>query len=230
MHEPQRALELLESRGRIPVFPLPNVVFFPHASLPLHIFEPRYRRMTEDALASDRLIAMALLKPGWERSYDGSPEVHPIACAGVIEDEARLPDGRFNIRLRGLARVAILGFVQDTPYRVATVRRLHDLNEDDSPEVGEEKRRLLALCAGLLQEASGQPGRPFPLESDVPFATIVNSLCQSLEMDNEAKQALLALDDIRLRGGALMEILDRRWQEIALMQAARDPSPGSSIH
>jgi len=68
-----RALEALRTRGTIPVFPLPDLVFFPHATLPLHIFEPRYREMTEDALRGDRLIAMALLKPGWERAYDGNP-------------------------------------------------------------------------------------------------------------------------------------------------------------
>src|SRR5262245_15723445 len=75
-----RALEALRSGGTVPVFPLPDLVFFPHASLPLHIFEPRYREMTDDALKGDRLIAMALLKPGWERGYDGSPDIFPLAC------------------------------------------------------------------------------------------------------------------------------------------------------
>ena len=72
MAVPEDLNERLDAAGRVPVFPLPDVVFFPDTTLPLHIFEPRYRRMTEDALRSDRLIAMAVLKPGWERDYQGS--------------------------------------------------------------------------------------------------------------------------------------------------------------
>src|SRR5258706_571818 len=142
------ALESLIVRGTVPVFPLPDLVFFPHAALPLHIFEPRYRLMVEDALRGDRMIAMALLRPGWERGYDGSPEVFPLACAGLIEEEVLLPGGRFNIRLRGLARVEIRSFVQESPYRIASVRVLQDRNEEDGPVVAEEKRRLLAFCSG----------------------------------------------------------------------------------
>src|SRR5439155_3670176 len=124
-----RALENLRSRGTVPVFPLPDLVFFPHASVPLHIFEPRYRKMIEDVLGGDRLIAMALLKPGWEQGYDGSPEIFPLGCAGLIEEEARLPDGRFNIRLRGVTRVEIQSFERESPYRVARVRVLADRKE-----------------------------------------------------------------------------------------------------
>src|SRR5881409_1420478 len=149
MDASDRAIKILRARGTVPVFPLPDVVFFPHARLPLHIFEPRYRRMTEDALRGDRLIAVALLKPGWEGTYDRSPEVCPIASAGVIEDEARLPDGRLNIRLRGLTRIEIREFVQETPYRVASAQVLSDINELDGPDVEGDKRHLLASCAGL---------------------------------------------------------------------------------
>jgi hypothetical protein len=230
MARDEGAVEHLAARGTVPVFPLPDVVCFPHATLPLHVFEPRYRRMTEDALRADRLIAMALLKPGWERDYDGNPEIHPIACAGVIEDEIRLPDGRFNIRLRGLARVEVQAFVQESPYRVASVKVLEDRNADDGPLVDREKRRLLASCASLLQEVSGRPGRPIALDSDVPFAVVVNSLCQSLEMDADVKQGLLALDDVVQRCGALIGILDRRWREIALRQGGRDAPPGHGVH
>ena len=66
--------ELKDFSGLAPIFPLPNVVLFPNALLPLHIFEPRYRQMTADALEGERLIAMALLRPGWESS---SPPAEP---------------------------------------------------------------------------------------------------------------------------------------------------------
>ncbi|HEV8395427.1 MAG TPA: LON peptidase substrate-binding domain-containing protein, partial [Vicinamibacterales bacterium] len=92
----------------IPIFPLPNVVLFPNVFLPLHIFEPRYREMVADALASDRMIGMVLLRPGWERDYEGRPPVYPIGCSGVMTHAERLPDGRYNIVLRGVERFRLL--------------------------------------------------------------------------------------------------------------------------
>src|SRR5437763_9199059 len=86
------------------LFPLPNVVLFPHVMLPLHIFEPRYRQMTADALAGDRLLALVLLRPGWEADYEGRPLLHAMACLGKIVADQRLPDGRYNLLLRGLCR------------------------------------------------------------------------------------------------------------------------------
>ena len=94
--------------SEIPIFPLPNVVLFPSALLPLHIFEPRYRAMVADALESERLIGLVMLRPGWESQYDGTPDVYPIGCAGFITHADRLPDGRFNIMLRGLEKFRIL--------------------------------------------------------------------------------------------------------------------------
>src|SRR5437588_739379 len=86
----------------LPLFPLPNVVLFPNVFLPLHIFEPRYREMVGDALAGDRMIGMVLLKPGWERDYEGQPPVYPIGSSGLITHAERLSDSRYNIVLRGV--------------------------------------------------------------------------------------------------------------------------------
>src|SRR5581483_8559229 len=94
--------------GTARLFPLPNLVLFPHVMQPLHIFEPRYRQMTTDALDGDRLIALALLRPGWEADYDGKPVIYPVACLGRIVAEQRLEDGRYNILLRGLSRIRVL--------------------------------------------------------------------------------------------------------------------------
>ncbi len=224
------ALEKLRSRGTVPVFPLPDLVFFPHAALPLHIFEPRYRLMVEDALRGDRMIAMALLRPGWERGYDGTPDLFPLGCAGIIEEEVRLPGGRFNIRLRGLARVEIRSFIQERPYRIGTVRVLEDRNEQDNPLVREEKRRLLSFCAGLLQEFSGRSARPFAPDSEVPFAAAVNTLCQSLVMETTTKMQLLGMDDVVERCRALVSVLEERWREIALIEADGDAPRGPDVH
>src|SRR3954453_13428604 len=76
----------------VPLFPLPNVVLFPRAVLPLHIFEERYKTMTADALQGDRQIAMALLQPGWERDYYQKPAINQVVCIGTVLTHERLPD------------------------------------------------------------------------------------------------------------------------------------------
>src|SRR4051812_37931477 len=98
-----------ETLAEVPLFPLPNVVLFPRAILPLHIFEERYKQMTEDALASRRLVAMALLKPGWEKTYHQKhTPVDPVVCVGYIMQHERLEDGKFNFLLQGQMRARIV--------------------------------------------------------------------------------------------------------------------------
>src|SRR6516162_5413416 len=106
MNEDTAALQ--EFSGTARLFPLPNLVFFPHALQPLHIFEPRYRQMVGDALASDKLFAIALLRSESEKASDSHPPVHQVACLGRILADQRLPDGRYNLLLRGLSRVRII--------------------------------------------------------------------------------------------------------------------------
>lgn len=226
----EKARELLSDRGRVPVFPLPDIVFFPHVSLPLHIFEPRYRKMIIDALATDRLIAMALLKPGWEESYGGSPEVYPIAGAGVIEGAVPLPDGRFNVRLRGIARVELVEFVQESPYRVARVRLLPDRFDRDGFDIEAEKHRLLTACAGLWQEMTGKPEAAMAVHSDIPFETAVNTLCQNLTMDVSKKLELLAMDDVRERCRSLVDLLGQRWREISARKNSGAAEADGKVH
>src|SRR4051795_3353856 len=92
----------------VPLFPLPNVVLFPRAVLPLHVFEERYKAMTADALAGRRKVAMALLRPGWEKNYYGRPEIDPVVCVGTIVSHERLPDGKYNFLLQGHSRARIV--------------------------------------------------------------------------------------------------------------------------
>src|SRR5947209_13650942 len=107
-----------------PLFPLPNVVLFPRAVLPLHIFEERYKAMTEKALEGPRRIAMALLKPGWEKNYYARPGIEPVVCVGRILTHEELPDGKYNFLLQGIARARIVKEYCGKPYRVADLERL----------------------------------------------------------------------------------------------------------
>ena len=99
---------LPEGEFLLPLFPLPNIVFFPHTRLPLHVFEPRYRQMVQDALEADQRFGIVLLRPGWEADYFGAPAVYDFGTLGTIEQAVPLEDGRYNIVVRGDVRFRIL--------------------------------------------------------------------------------------------------------------------------
>ena len=115
--------------GVVPLFPLPNVVFFPGTKLPLHIFEPRYQQMLHDARESEQLICIVLLdrRKQMPPHMKGSPPVHTMAGLGRLTRVERLPNGLFNIDLFGLTRVRIMKELEsDKPYRLAQVKTIQD--------------------------------------------------------------------------------------------------------
>lgn len=123
----------LEARdlAELSIFPLPNVTLFPGALLPLHVFEPRYRELTADALAGRKLMAIARLKPGFEQDYDGRPPVFDVCGIGVIEHHQARSDGRYDIALRGLARARIVEELPPLlPYRQVRAVLLEDAPVD----------------------------------------------------------------------------------------------------
>jgi Lon protease-like protein len=191
----------------IPIFPLPNVVLFPHVFLPLHIFEARYREMVEHALADDRIIGMVLLRPGWEGSYDQRPPVYPIGCAGLITHADRLPDGRFNIVLRGLTKFRIIGESTGQSYRVARIETLTEsLAPADRQRVAAERRRLEAMIAPGADPPT--PERALP--RGMPDEDLVNALAQYLELEPVEKQALLEREGLIERCRSLIELLEMK--------------------
>src|SRR5215475_9721056 len=134
----------------VPIFPLPDVTFFPHTLLPLHVFEARYRVMVIDALERDRRLAVVKLRPGYEATYAGKPAVHAVAGLGEIVSCERLATGRYNILLRGDYRVRIeRELPTDTLYRVVQARRLEDL--EPAGDVSPAMARIRASCAALLR-------------------------------------------------------------------------------
>src|SRR5258706_13376312 len=88
----------------IPLFPLPDLVFFPGTRLPLHVFEPRYRKMIGDALEADQRFGIVLLRPGWQADYQGAPAVHRCGTLGTIEPFVTLEDARYNLLVSGDVR------------------------------------------------------------------------------------------------------------------------------
>lgn len=192
----------------LPLFPLPTVVLFPGVFLPLHIFEPRYRAMVADALASDRLIGMTLLRDGWENDYDGRPAVYPIGCSGVITHCEQLADGRYNIILRGVERFRIVEEDHARPYRRALAQPLaeRDLAAQDRLLLRAHRARLEALLAPS-EVAAGLDPRTAGAMSD---EDLVHALAQYLDLAPIEKQALLEQPDVVARGQALAELLEMK--------------------
>jgi uncharacterized protein len=197
----------------LPIFPLPTTVLFPNIFLPLHIFEPRYREMVADAIENDRLIGMALLKPGWERNYDGQPAVYAIGCSGVMTHVEQLPDGRYNIVLRGLERFRIIDEDHERPYRRALIEPLAErrLSPEDRSALRTGRAKLEALIApavprrSALAETHPEIGTAAMNDED-----LVNALAQYLDIEPLEKQALLERECLRSRGEALVELLEMK--------------------
>jgi Lon protease-like protein len=206
----------------IPIFPLPNVVLFPNVFLPLHIFEPRYRAMVTDALAGDRIIGMTLLRPGFERDYEGRPPVYPIGCAGLITHSDRLADGRFDIVLRGIEKFRIEGEDASRPYRLAHVQSLPEaIGAGEREAVRKHRQRLEALLAAAVEREGSEPKFP----PAVPDDDLVNALAQYLALEPIERQALLERDGILARSRGLIELL-----EFKTMTQKASGSRSGSVH
>jgi len=192
----------------LPIFPLPNVVLFPNVFLALHIFEPRYREMVADAVASDRMIGMVLLRPGWEHDYEARPPVYEVGCSGVITHVERLADGRYNIVLRGLERFRILGEDHARSYRRASIEPLieHTLTGEDRATIRGQRAKLETLLAPAAEKTGADIKIPSAMSDD----DLVNALAQYLDLEPLEKQALLEKHDLRARAESLVELLEMK--------------------
>jgi uncharacterized protein len=204
----------------IPIFPLPNVVFFPRMPLPLHIFEPRYRAMVRDAVRGARLIGMVLLRGDWEKEYTGRPELFGVGTVGELARTDELPDGRFDIVLRGLREFVIHRELARAPYREAVVSWREPPRDALGPQV---RPGIGALVLTYLQRTGRAPEHGELLESGVDDETFVNFLAQHLDLDPLEKQALLEAGSLRERGRRLVDVLEFRLEELRL-----DPGGGGT--
>ncbi|HMF43428.1 MAG TPA: LON peptidase substrate-binding domain-containing protein [Polyangia bacterium] len=204
---------------RMPLFPLPNVVLFPHASLRLHIFEDRYRALTRDILAGERFLAMGLIVESASPS-DERPAVEPIAGVGEVVMAHELPDGRFNLVVRGHARVRIdEELASDHPYRLVAATVVPDLPISDRNELRDAEQALRVMI-GQLADAipeGGEPLRQIAAALETP-AALADVSAAELIADLGVRQQLLETRDVAKR-------LERVSAEIAAMMA-RLSAPG----
>jgi uncharacterized protein len=221
----------------LPLFPLPNVVLFPNVFLPLHIFEARYREMVADAIATDRMIGMVLLRPGWERDYDGRPPVYRVGCSGVVTHVERLPDGCYNLVLRGLERFQIVEEDRERSYRRAVIEPVRELplTDDDRTIIRRQRSKLESMLSPAVEKAGGFPkphtaqgGGSKTQDSTMPSAMsdedLVNALAQYLDFEALEKQALLEKANLRTRAESLVELLEMK------IMIARTPGLSNVAH
>jgi Lon protease-like protein len=184
--------------NELAVFPLPRVVFFPGTYLPLHIFEPRYRALMRDCISTGRLaIAVTLLKPGYELDYEGNPPIYDVCTVGRIERHEELPDGRFNLVLRGLSRVKLDELpVGALPYRRARAELLDGRRGHD--RVSRESMTTLLSTASLVgaMVRKAHPNFSLGVQPDDPPHHVADTLADRLLADPKERQDLLQTLDI----------------------------------
>jgi len=205
----------------MPIFPLPDVVLFPGVVVPLHVFEERYRRLVADVLAGDRRFGLAVLRPGWQVDYAGRPPVYPLVGYGVVEAALELPDGRFQIQVRGEGKGRILSEEPGGPYRRVILAR--EADAPAGPALAAWVETIAALLPELFPRAGGGDGRGRAVR-DLEFVHLVAS---ELALAPEEKLGLLALSDPLERAqqvAAWLEHLKDRRQALAAHRPGRgDP-------
>jgi len=189
----------------IPIFPLEDVMLFPDMSVPLHIYEPRYKAMVADALKGNRIIGMVQLRPGYEKDYERSPSVFAVGCAGVISEVQELADGEYNIVLGALTKYRITREEASRPYRVAHVTAIADsLSDADRPALHARRLRL----EQLIKESGGRTGL-VGIPANISDERLVNGMSQLAHIDELEREQLLEAPNPLVRAELLIEILEK---------------------
>jgi Lon protease-like protein len=197
-----------EMPATLPLFPLPDVVLFPDVSIPLRIYEPRYRAMMADALKGNRLIGMVLLQPGHESEYEGRPPIFAVGCVGVIAQETQLPNGEYTFVLRGVQRFRVTSEDPGGAYRVARVTPLPEasLNASQADEIRLARQRLDKLLMPLVDRRGVSPP-----PANLSNQGLMIGLAQLLEFSVTEWQELLEQDGLLAR----LRILAQRLEAIS---------------
>ncbi len=189
----------------LPLFPLPNAVLFPGAFLPLHIFEPRYREMIRDVLQGHRALAVVMITNKDPVDPHGHPAIADIAGVGVIVDHVELPGGRYDILLRGRARVHLNELPFDPPYRRAEAHIISSPAENVPPGEIMALMTSASAFAVLLDKEHG--GFEFRFPATASPAMLADLCAHQLVIDPRERQVILETLDVRARVRRVAETL-----------------------
>jgi Lon protease-like protein len=215
---------LPEGEFLLPLFPLPNLVFFPQTRLPLHVFEPRYRQLITDVIASDQRFGIVLLRPGYESNYFGAPALYACGTVAHVEQTVTLDDGRYDILVHGQTRFRILDEFSREPYRVARVVAQPQV-EGDATAAYAQRMWLTELSQQYLRYLPEQGA--VPEIAAVSLEALTNALIMSLMLDVAEKQRLLETDDLVARAEEVGDELQGRIENLQFLAPFRqggDPS------
>ena len=215
--------------GVVRLFPLGGLVLFPNVVQPLHIFEPRYCDMLEDAQLTDGLIAIATALEPHESSYQtfepidlASPRVGNTICVGRVISHTATDDGRHNILLVGVKRAKITKELEvATPFRQAMVEILEDQPVIENAKNGEHRKRLVKLFQSISSVQAlggGSEGKEW-LESAIPIGMLVDLLAFGLPLSTCSKLDLLKETDQTKRAELLLRYVKRDGVDQAIKQA-----------
>lgn len=201
--QPSRPLSA-EELAKLPVFPLPRVVFFPGTALPLHLFEPRYTRMVEECLESGcTAMAVVLLAPGWEDNYEGNPEIHEISGAGRIVAHQERHDGTHDIILHGLNRVRLHELPSEgRPYRCARAEPLADVGTASPADVMAMMACATRVAAKVRER---QPDFALQVSAELAPARAADVIADQLVVSPNERQRILETIDVGARVGLVTE-------------------------
>jgi ATP-dependent Lon protease len=216
----------------VPVMTLPGVTFFPQALMPLHIFEPRYRAMLRDVLATNRLFAVAGIDPRRAADATQFEPPHRVASVGIVRACQENDNGTSNLLLQGLCRVEIAGIVADDPYRRIRIRALASqpgASAEDNDELRRDLSKLITakLRLGALTHGGG-PMASFlkSVEDPEAFADIAAfSVCEDVKL----KQTLLETLDVHRRLQLLSQGVRREIEELKLLRKLQGPLDDENI-
>jgi uncharacterized protein len=217
---------LKDFSGLVPLFPLPNVVLFPNALLPLQIFEPRYRQMTADVLEGERMIAMSLMRPGWEHlPSSANPPIHRVVGLGKIIAHQKLDDGRYYLVLRGLARAKLLSEqVVELPYRIGQLEICHDIIDDVATI--DRMARSEELMSLFVRMFPGVNLKQLFLHaaSELPLGNVCDVLLGALPLSSQLAQQFLEQPNVDVRSQMLLDLLKENVTRPAM------PVPANSLY
>jgi len=214
--------------SQVPVFPLPDSVLFPRQVLPLHIFEPRYCKMTEDALAADSVIAIALLRPGYEEHYfSAAAPIHRLIGVGRIVGSERMKDGKFNILLRGESRAVIMQELPARPYRMAEIDPVcgnGSLGDTEQLALREELRICVNSAFSDCQTVRGQIEQL--MVAPLQLGELVDLLAAGLPTPGEVRQVLFE----ELNPAARLKLLIDNIRTVAAVHRRRRTHGSGGCH
>jgi Lon protease-like protein len=202
----------------IPLFPLPNLVLFPHIVVPLHIFEERYKSMINACIESGEVFGLVLLRTGADEESEET--IHRVGVTARIVEVERLDEGRMNILCEGEQRFRIYRFSQQTPFWKGAVDLIEDDERNATEALYEQVAELYRSVVDVSAKLSGSQEAELVLpDSSTDLSYMVSYV---LDIEPEDKQKLLEMDSTAERLRMLLAHLTDTLRKLEQQRAHKE--------